>query len=95
MDACNLGALGTPDNVSLSLARSLSPPSPPPPLTGSTLRTLVLPGVGCVLELYGTSCVFAASAQGARRVSVPDLSIDAVSVTRELFFLRMDRRSCQ
>jgi hypothetical protein len=51
--------------------------------------------VGCVLELYGTRCVFAASAQGARRVSVPDLSIDAVSVTRELFFLRMDRRSCQ
>ena len=31
MDACNLGALGTPDNVSLSLSLSLSPPSPPAP----------------------------------------------------------------
>jgi hypothetical protein len=61
MDACNLGALGTPDDVSLSLSLSL----PPPPLTGSTLRTLVLPGVGSVLELYGTSCVFAASAPSA------------------------------
>jgi hypothetical protein len=28
MDACNLGALGTPDNVSLSPSLSLSP-SPP------------------------------------------------------------------
>jgi hypothetical protein len=75
MDACNLGALGTPDNVSLSLFLSL---------TGSTLRTLVLPGVGCVLELRGTSCVFAGSGQGACRVSVLDLSIDAVPVSREL-----------
>jgi hypothetical protein len=72
MYACNLGALGTPDNVSLSLFLSL---------TGSTLRTLVLPGVGCVLELCGTSCVFAGSGQGACRVSVLGLPVAAATAS--------------
>ena len=59
MDACNLGALGTTD-VSFSLS------SFPLPLSHWVDTPNFGPaGVGCVLELYGTSCVFAASAQCA------------------------------